>query len=98
MTCFEYTFQYAQKNPTSNAQIVHADVNPAKGVLSSTFANQAPYTYAWIEKDGFIYDAAGQSWSMIDFYKVYQPTFIKKYTPKEVLKRVATSLNKGPWE
>jgi hypothetical protein len=103
--CFQYVYDHAYKSwndETNNAYYIHAMVNP------DLPGNDRQYMHAWVEEGGIVYDwqtmerglskYSGTGWPVEEFYELFRPFDIKKYTAEEIVMNSVRNRNKGPWE
>jgi len=75
--------------------VVHAMVHPKW--------HNRPYPHAWVESNNKCFD-----WQMRqtkvgnlpkkDFYREYNPTDVKTYTPTEAIRALVKNKHHGPWD
>ena len=106
---FEFVMKLARQYLSDDGvKVVHGLVNPATGTKRDEYRTAPIYQHAWVEKDGSVYDwqtlelrmgkYAGKVWPQIEFYQVFVPSFVKKYTPELALQKMWDTGTKGPWE
>jgi hypothetical protein len=84
-----------KKGVPTETRVVHAIVHPKW--------HPRAYAHAWIESQGKCYDwqmekTGVKAIPLEDFYSLYNPTNIKKFTPGEAVGNMVRSGHHGPWE
>jgi len=90
----------------------HDDGTLVHGKIIHPFTKKRPFVHAWIETDGGrVLDwqsmevgyggnlvIPGHGYSIDDFYSVFKPRQIIKYTEREAIRNMVSNSHWGPWE
>ncbi len=96
--CFRYATMHAITLPGDDAAIVHGIVaNPWPGA-----GERSHYWHAWIEYRGKVLDwqteyAGRPAMNVADFYALFKPEQMARYSPKEAVQNMLQAKHHGPW-
>ena len=101
--CFSFANNFAREM-LDDGIIPEDEIKVVHGMVEEPMALEPKrYAHAWIEVQGKVRDwqmrMSGKHFLPIkDFYKLYKPTDIKKYTVEESMVNMLKYKHHGPWE
>jgi hypothetical protein len=99
--CFSYANNLAREM-LDDGIIDEKDIFICHGMVEKPYSlNYHKYTHAWVETKDRVYDwqmsLAKNSLSKEDFYELFKPTNVIKYTVEESMKNCLKNKHHGPW-
>ena len=88
--CYELASRVVLREPGSGRTLIHGHLH-AK-------VPSVPYSHAWLERDGEVYDPVQDLWfSITQFVMMYEAVIDHSYSAKEAAVAVAEHGHHGPW-
>lgn len=106
-------FDYAMKMASSallnsDMRVCHGFLSPEIGSGGADVLGDYSSAFAWIEANGVVYHfrtdqvmpvmGGKANVGIVEFYRLYQPTFVLKYSTSQCVRCGSKYASNGPWE